>query len=60
MTEAEATLIAGIELLAYYEEQCERDPDLQDIVPLSSYLEQNLHQATQNVLQRNGKQNDNG
>jgi hypothetical protein len=53
MTEAEATLIAGMELIADYEYQCERDPDLQDIVPLSSFLEQNLYQATQNVIKRN-------
>jgi hypothetical protein len=53
MTEAEATLIAGMELIADYEDQCDRDPDLQDIVSLSSYLEQNLYRATTNVMQRN-------
>jgi hypothetical protein len=42
MTQAEATLIAGMELINDYEYQCERDPALADIVPLSSFLEQNL------------------
>jgi hypothetical protein len=55
MTEAEATLIAGMELIARYEEQCETFPDTADI-PLSLYLEQNLYQATQNVIKRNGSQ----
>jgi len=55
MTEAEATLIAGMELIARYEEQCELFPVTADI-PLSLYLERNLYQATQNVIKRNGNQ----
>jgi hypothetical protein len=55
MTEAEATLLAGMELIADYERQCELFPVTADI-PLSSYLKRNLHQATQNVIKRNGNQ----
>jgi hypothetical protein len=51
MTEAEATLIAGLALIERYVDQCERFPDTAEI-PLSLYLEQNLYHATKNVLQR--------
>ena len=57
MTEAEATLIAGLELIQRYEDQCERFPDTAGI-PLSLYLERNLYSATLNVLNRETKGNE--
>jgi len=58
MTRKEAYLIAGIELLFRYQDQCERYPDMEEKIPLSLYLANNIHDHANNVLARetNGNQ----